>query len=175
MPRFEFDIDPLNHITVDAIGKPGQRVFYLQAWQGERTYTIVLEKFQVQTLAISIEQLLAELLTKNPKLQPTLGDYEEDKMHINPPVEPLFRSGEFGLGYDNERDLVVILAREIILEGGDPEEAGLIRFWCNRDQAHSMARWGAEVVQRGRPTCPQCGQPMEADGHFCPKKNGHKH
>ena len=175
MPRFDLDIDPINHITVDAIGKPGQRVFYLQAWQTHRTYTIVIEKFQVQSLAISIEQLLAELLTKNGELEPTRGDYVEQAMHINPPVEPLFRSGEFGLGYDQDRDLVVILAREIVLEGGDPEEAGVIRFWCSRDQAHSMARWGAEVTQRGRPICTQCSQPMEPEGHFCPKKNGHKH
>lgn len=175
MPRFELDIDPISHITVDAIGKPGQRVFYMQAWQDHRTYTIVLEKFQLQSLAISIEQLLAELLTKNPEIEPTGGDYVEQAMHINPPVEPLFRSGEFGLGYEQDRDLVVILAREIVLEGGDPEDAGVIRFWCSRDQAHSMARWGAEVAQRGRPICTQCGQPMEPEGHFCPRKNGHKH
>jgi uncharacterized repeat protein (TIGR03847 family) len=175
MPRFELDIDPVSHITADAIGKPGQRVFYIQAWQDERTYTIVIEKFQLQSLAIAIEQFLAELHKQDPAMGGTSGDYTEDNMHINPPVEPIFRTGEFGLGYDKERDLVVVLAREIVTEGADPEEAGVIRFWCRRDQVHSLARWGAEVSSRGRPICQQCGQPMEAEGHFCPKKNGHMH
>ena len=37
MPRFEIDVDPLDHITADAIGPPGQRVFYIQAWQDQRS------------------------------------------------------------------------------------------------------------------------------------------
>jgi len=39
MPRFEIDVDPCDHITADAIGKPGQRVFYIQAFQDQRTIT----------------------------------------------------------------------------------------------------------------------------------------
>jgi len=31
----------------------------------------------------------------------------------------------------------------------------------------------AEVVAQGRPVCPLCGQPMDPDGHFCPRANGH--
>jgi uncharacterized repeat protein (TIGR03847 family) len=96
-------------------------------------------------------------------------------MHISPPVDPLFRAGEMGLGYDADQDLIVILGREIVAEDGDPEEASVVRFWCTRQQAGWLAAWSAEVVQRGRPICPQCGQPMEPEGHFCPKKNGHKH
>jgi len=63
----------------------------------------------------------------------------------------------------------------IVMEDGDPEEASVVRFWCTRQQAGGLAAWSSEVVQRGRPICPQCGQPMEPEGHFCPKKNGHKH
>ena len=36
MPRFEIDVDPCDHITADAIGAPGQRVFYMQAFQDAR-------------------------------------------------------------------------------------------------------------------------------------------
>jgi uncharacterized repeat protein (TIGR03847 family) len=176
MPRFEVDVDPVEHITADAIGKPGQRVFYIQAWQKERTVTVLIEKFQLQTLSISIEQFMVALLKESPELEDASGDYIEDQMHIHPPVEPLFRVGEVGLGYDKERDRMVVQTREIQPEGGeDPDSAAIVRFWCTREQARKLARWGAEVVTRGRPTCPQCGQPMEPEGHFCPKKNGHKH
>ena len=53
-------------------------------------------------------------------------------MHIHPPVDPLFRVGEFGLGYDAESDLVVLVARELMPEGTPAEEGGVVRFWCTR-------------------------------------------
>jgi uncharacterized repeat protein (TIGR03847 family) len=175
MPRFEIDVDPSDHITADAIGVPGQRTFYMQAWQGTRTITVLIEKIQLQSLAVAIEQFLAQLARQNPDLPEASSEYNEAQMKINPPVEPIFRVGEVGLGYDKERDLVVLITREILMESDDPQEAAVIRFWCSRSQARALARWGVEVVNRGRPICPQCGEPMEAEGHFCPKKNGHKH
>lgn len=96
-------------------------------------------------------------------------------MHIIPPVDPIFRVGELGLGYDADRDLVVLVTRELVPEGENAEEAGVVRFWCSRSQIRAMCHWGMEVAARGRPTCPQCGEPMEPEGHFCPKRNGHKH
>ena len=175
MPRFEMDIDPVEHITADAIGAPGQRVFYLQGWQGARTITVLIEKVQLQSLAIAIEQFTAELIAKNPDMPEASSDYREEAMRIQPPVDPIFRAGEIGLGYDEERDLMVIVMREILNENEERDEAAVVRFWCTRSQARAMARWGQEVVSHGRPICPQCGQPMEPEGHFCPKKNGHKH
>jgi uncharacterized repeat protein (TIGR03847 family) len=175
MPRFEIDIDPCEHVTADAIGAPGQRVFYIQGWQANRTVTIIIEKIQLQSLAIGIEQFMVQLAQENDDLTEASADYNEKMMRITPPVEPIFRAGEIGLGYDKERDLVVIVAKEILGDQDDAEEAAVVRFWCTRSQARAMARWGQEVAQRGRPTCNQCGQPMEPEGHFCPKKNGHKH
>ncbi|MEN6298817.1 MAG: DUF3090 family protein, partial [Anaerolineaceae bacterium] len=89
--------------------------------------------------------------------------------------DPLFRVGELGLGYDNENDYIVLIAKEIVPEGGNPDDTNVVRFWCTRSQIRAMCRWGMEIAGRGRPVCPQCGQPMDPEGHFCPKKNGHKH
>ncbi len=175
MPRFEIDVDPCDHLTADAIGKPGQRVFYVQAFQDQRTITVIIEKAQLHSLAIGVEQFLAQVDEQNPDLPEASGDYVEDVMHINPPVDPLFRVGEIGLGYDKERDLVVLFVKELLTEEDDPETAAVVRFWASRTQVRMLARWGVEVVSRGRPICPQCGQPEEPEGHFCPKKNGYKH
>jgi uncharacterized repeat protein (TIGR03847 family) len=175
MPRFEIDIDPCEHVTADAIGAPGQRVFYIQGWQAARTVTIIIEKIQLQSLAIGIEQFLAQLAEENADLTEASAEYYEEQMRITPPVEPIFRAGEIGLGYDKQRDLVVLVAKEILDDQDEPEEAAIVRFWCTRSQARALARWGQEVSERGRPICNQCGQPMEPEGHFCPKKNGHKH
>lgn len=175
MPRNEIDLDPIDHITADAIGRPGQRVFYIQGSKESEVVTLLVEKAQVQTLAIGIDQFLDEISQKYPDLDKPSSEYEEEKMHIYPPVDPVFRSGELGLAYDNERDLVVLVVREVLTEGKEPEEVGLVRFWATRSQMSAMSAWAREVSSRGRLLCPQCGEPMEPEGHFCPKKNGHKH
>lgn len=175
MPRFEIDVDPCDHITADAIGSPGQRVFYLQAYQDQRTITVLIEKAQLQSLAIGIEQFLSQIYRQNPNLEEATGEYSEDRMRIHPPVDPLIRAGEIGLAYDKDRDQVVVFTKELLTEDEDPDSAAQIRFWASRSQVRRLARWGADVASRGRPACVQCGQPMEPEGHFCPKKNGHLH
>lgn len=171
----EIDLQPVSHITTDAIGQPGKRVFYIQAWQGTRTVTLIVEKIQVQSLAVGLEQFLAEIQQRYPDLPDADNEYDETRMRIQPPVDPLFRVGELGLGYDMDNDLVVLVARELVGEDEDAEQARTVRFWCSRGQIRAMCRWGMEVAARGRPLCPQCGEPMDPAGHFCPKKNGHKH
>jgi len=175
MPPIELDLRPVTHLTTDAIGQPGKRVFYLQGWQGERTVTLIVEKIQIQSLAVGLEQFLAEINEKYPDLPDASADFIEEQMRIHPPVDPLFRVGELGLGYDNANDLVVLITREMIPEDKKAEDARVVRFWCKRAQIRAMCHWGMEVASRGRPTCPQCGQPIDPEGHFCPKKNGHQH
>jgi uncharacterized repeat protein (TIGR03847 family) len=175
MPRIDIDLRPVSHITTDAIGQPGKRVFYIQGWQDQRTVTLIVEKIQVQTLSIGLEQFLTEITERFPDLPEASAEFQEDKMRILPPVDPLFRVGEFGLGYDAESDLIVLVTREQLPEGAESEEAGVVRFWCTRSQLRALAHWGIEVAARGRPVCPQCGEPIDPEGHFCPKKNGHKH
>jgi uncharacterized repeat protein (TIGR03847 family) len=175
MPGTELELKPVTYITTDALGQPGKRVFYIQGRLAERTITVIVEKVQLQSLAVGYEQFLAELMEKFPDLVEASAHYLEDEMHILPPVDPIFRVGELGLGYDAESDMVILVTREIVAEGENPEEASVVRFWCTRDQLRAMCHWGMEVVSKGRPICPQCGEPMEPEGHFCPKRNGHKH
>ena len=137
--------------------------------------TIIIEKIQLQSLALGVEQLVEELANQKPELTTPLVEFDKEKMKITPPVDPVFRAGEMGIGYDADQDLIVILAREILGETGTEEDAATVRFWCTRQQARQLAAWGEDVINRGRPICPQCGQAMEPEGHFCPKKNGHKH
>jgi len=175
MPEKETDLHPITHITTDAIGPTGKRVFYIQGWQEERTVTLIVEKLQIQSLAVGLEQFLAELNEKFPDLPDASAEYNQEQMHIHPPVDPIFRTGELSLGYDTDNDLVVLIANELLSEDQDPEEERVVRFWCTRSQIRAMCHWGMEVASRGRPICPQCGQPEEPEGHFCPKKNGHQH
>ncbi len=177
MPRIEIDLNPVTSITADAIGQPGQRVFYIQGQTVERVVTVIVEKVQIQTLALGVEDFLTEITTRYPNLEPSSPEYDESLMHIEPPVDPIFRVGELGLAYDVDSDMAVLVMREIQSgeEEVNPEEVSVIRFWCTRSQVSAMGRWGLEISGRGRPVCPLCGQPMDVNGHFCPKRNGHLH
>jgi uncharacterized repeat protein (TIGR03847 family) len=169
----EIDLNPVSHITTDAIGPPGKRVFYIQGRKDDQVVCLIIEKFQLQTLTIGVEQFLAEIRQQMPDLEEAPPDFVEDEMRIQPPVEPLFRVAEFGLSYDGESDLVALIAREIPSQSQEPGQ--VVRYWCTRAQLRAMIHWGLEITSRGRPLCEQCGQPMDPEGHFCSRKNGHKH
>ncbi len=175
MARIEIELNPVTHITTDAIGKPGERVFYIQARKDGEVVTLLVEKVQIQTLAVGVEQFLAELAAQHPQLPPASVEYREADMHLVLPVDPVFRIGELGLGYDEATDRMLLSAQEVSGENSNENEIGIARFWATRSQMRAMAQWGMELANRGRQICPQCGEPMDPQGHFCPKKNGHKH
>jgi uncharacterized repeat protein (TIGR03847 family) len=177
MPRFEIDLNPVQQITVDAIGQPGARVFYIQGWTeaDPKPVTIIIEKIQLKALADGVDTLFAEIARKDPGQNTPVVEVDAGKMTITPPVDPVFRAGELGLGYDVATNLVIVVARELVMDGDSTEDAAEVRFWCTRAQLRCLADWGRQVIERGRLVCPLCGQLVDPAGHFCPKKNGHKH
>ncbi len=60
----------------------------------------------------------------------------------------------------------------------DPEEVAPepqeVRLIVTRPQLRVLARHGSQVVARGRPLCPLCGNPLDPSGHICPALNGHR-
>lgn len=175
MPSLEFNLRPVDHITSGAIGPPGKRVFYIQASKEDELVTLIVEKTQIQSLAVGVEQFLDELIARVPELSDSEAEFQESEMALQRPIDPAFRVGQLGLGYDDSDDLMVLVAREIQPEEGQVDEPGVARFWCTRDQMRRMCQWGLEVASRGRAICGNCGQPIDPEGHFCPKRNGHKH
>lgn len=170
----EITLDPVDRITVDAIGKPGQRVFYIRGSKGPKTISLIIEKLQLQSLIASGENFLDEVYSRYNQLEKVAADYIENDMKISPPVDPEFRVGYLGLAYDQSRDRICIIASELALETEENANLQTVRYWCSRQQFVNLSHWGTIVVERGREICPQCLQPMDPKGHFCPKKNGHK-
>lgn len=177
-PNFTFDFNPVTHIVADAIGQPGQRTFYLQASQGTETANLLLEKQQVAALAASVLQLLEELEERHPELDGASAD--DIEITLVEPLSPSFRVGQLGLGYDENQDLMVVVAQampsaEQIEEGIDEEDPSLpkARFYATRDQMRALSERALRAVAAGRPECPLCGQPIDPDSHFCPRTNGH--
>jgi len=161
-----YDLNPVTHITVGAIGEPGKRTFYLQGRQGLTIVTLIIEKEQVAALSRGIDELLERLGIEKNVL---VNAYE---MELSHPIEPVFRVGQLGLGYDAEQKLMMLVAYELP-EEEEPVSVDVVRFWATAEQMRAVARHAAAVVAAGRPICVLCGRPIDPAGHFCPKRNGH--
>ena len=164
------ELNPVTHLTIGAIGPPGQRVFYFQGGKGADVISLIIEKQQAAMLASSIETLLKEINQKSS----TEEEHESvwTDMRLREPVEPLFRVGNIGLGYNEETRRVAIVAYELVDE---EEEPNVVSFWATSVQVQALTKQAMEVVKAGRPICGNCGKPIDAEGHFCPHRNGHSH
>ncbi len=160
------DLNPVSAITTDAVGQPGQRVFYLQARRGPTTITIETEKEQVRALALGIHQFLEELTQRFPDRNRVGQSAAERSACWRRRSKPEFKVGQMGLGYDSDQDLVVIVAQSLQLEGEPEENAVTARFWITRGQAKAMADHALEVVSQGRPMCALCGRPDQSRRPF---------
>ncbi|HEX7592722.1 MAG TPA: DUF3090 family protein, partial [Anaerolineae bacterium] len=83
-PNILHDLNPVTHITVGAIGKPGKRSFYLQARQGVKIVTLLSEKEQISALSQGIDQLLERLGGAG---QAQTVQVTETEMELSEPIE----------------------------------------------------------------------------------------
>ncbi|MGE5139189.1 MAG: DUF3090 family protein [Rudaea sp.] len=162
-----YDMNPVTRVNAGAIGEPGHRVFYLQGRQGTTLVTLQAEKEHISSLSSGIYDMLEKLGEQRADAVPgTYGGTLEE------PIEPLFRIGQLGLGYEQDQDLFVIVAYQVS-EEEEPESVNVVRLWATREQMRALAENAANAVAGGRPICVLCGRPIDPEGHFCPRRNGH--
>jgi uncharacterized repeat protein (TIGR03847 family) len=168
-----FDLNPVDRITTDAIGEPGKRVFYIQARKAHQLVTVICEKEHVAALSMASEQLLLSLVDNDADAVVDADPVLDGGMELEYPIEPVFRVGDVNLGYDPESERLVVIAYELMREG-DESAPSVARFWATPAQMRAFAIHGQAVVAAGRPRCAMCGEPIDPEGHFCPRKNGHR-
>lgn len=167
----EIDLGLVDFITVGTIGPPGQRVFHLQAGRGTELFTLTFEKEQAIALADSIMTVLEEIKEHYDESTPET-DVSGLDMDLHEPILPVFRIAQMGLGYDVDADKMILVVNELLPEDA-PAESRVVRMQSTREQMRALAEHARKVVASGRPICGNCGQPIDPDGHFCPKSNGH--
>lgn len=167
------ELNPASHITINTIGPPGQRTFYLQGSKGADTVSVTIEKQQAAVLANSFNTLLTELVRRNPPEAREANEQILTDLRLREPVQSLFRVGRMEMGFSEGEDRIVLVVYELVDE--EVEDPNAVSFWITREQAEALVPHIEEVVQAGRPICGNCGQPIDPEGHFCPKRNGHVH
>lgn len=200
MPRRIFEFDPPDRFVADAVGRPGQRSFYLQATSGRNVVTVALEKAQVAVLAERLAAMLSELRRQGLAL-PESPIEAGDRSPLSEPIREEFRVGTLTMAWDPEAERVVLEARAMPEEGFDldevieavtagPEEAGTAEDEGVEDDdeesdvvlvrlaptdALAFVERAVRVLAAGRPPCPLCGAPLNPEGHLCPRRNGYVH
>ncbi|WP_449373709.1 DUF3090 domain-containing protein [Arthrobacter psychrolactophilus] len=179
MPTLVHDFSWPDRVVVGTIGLPGARTFYLQVRAGTQLVSIALEKQQSALLAENIDEILDHLMTfeGNRFSVPTSTPIElvdNDQLEA---VQEQFRAGAMSLGWDPSTAQVVIEAHAIIeidddedgesFDEDDANETEMLVVRIPVGTARAFAKRTREIVGAGRPACPLCGYPIDADGHTC--------
>lgn len=198
MARRTFVFDPPERFVAGTIGQPGNRTFFLQARAGTRVVSVSLEKVQVAALAERLGRLLFELDERG--IVDFGPDHPvEDVAPLDEPLAEAFRVGTLTLGWDGDLERILIEARAMTEddeEDGDEDAdedvdedavAAAIQQLIANDEvngpdtlqvhltavvARSFVERSLRVVRAGRPPCPLCGNPLDPQGHICPRRNG---
>jgi uncharacterized repeat protein (TIGR03847 family) len=196
MDENEIELETVDSLGAGAVGDPGDREFFLQARTESAQLTVLVEKEQVALLATEAVAFLDRIAEDYPEEPSAVPEPIVRQAGLREPTVPLFRARLIGLGFDPERELVLIELRERSSEeeeseglaptGGDDvgapdavgaepgegdEEGYVARIYATRPQVRAMAAKGAEAVAAGRPLCPLCDMPMDPSGHRCPRWN----
>jgi len=172
----EIELNPVDFVTVGTVGPKGKRVFHLQAGKSDEIVTLTIEKEQAFALGEAIRELLEDLDKRYPQKRTQFARAITTTMELREPIESKFRVAQMGLGYDEDRDMVVLVAQELITparetldddaesdddfdeieselepESDDAPEPGIVRMWCSRDQMRALSQQSMNTVQSGRP------------------------
>ncbi len=180
MPRQIHVFRSPDRFLAGTIGQPGEREFFLQVVDGRRILSVACEKQQVAVLADRLGSLITEVARRfGAQADPenaTSGD-----LSLATPVDAEFRVGTMGLAWDGEGSQVIVellalsdeeVGEDIVLE--DREDGpDALRVFLSLAAARDFAKHAEKVVAAGRPPCPLCGNPLDPEGHICPRLNGY--
>ena len=175
------------------MGRPGQRIFYLQARTAGRIVSVSLEKVQVAVLADRLGALVIELAERGIGAE-AAEPVDPDMEPLDEPINEAFRATSLTLGWDPASERFIVEAHALpIEEDGDEDEEpesiasaadlplgpideeddAILRVALTPEATRSFVERAVRVLRSGRPPCPLCGAPLEASGHICPRGNGH--
>ncbi len=172
---------PLGAVTsVEALtfGEPGQRTFRLDVHSGPAHCSVWMEKEQLFQLAVHLRDTVGRLSQEE-------RDKESDQREESWSGGELtvdFKAGQMSLSYDLDSNAFYIQAYEreteepADREGPQNEpssDAESVSFWITTAQAGVLGEEALKICAAGRPTCFLCGQPINPEGHACPRANGH--
>ena len=182
--------DEPDRFVAGTVGQPGERAFFLQAREGNRITSVACEKQQVSVLAEHLDRVLDEVVRRSTGAAdvPPSTTRTRDTDPLDAPITEEFRVGTMTIAWDPSINRVVIeLFSNVDVEEDDAaEEAVAVEEAdaVNADEvfvvkitasyARDFVARANALVSAGRPPCPFCLQPLDPEGHICPRANGYR-
>ena len=162
----KYRFGPLSHVKAEAIGEPGQRTFRLVLESGAASAYLWLEKEQLYQLAIYVQEIIVSIPEST-----RAREQEAPEPQWSGGITNLdFKVSKLAIGHNNSSNCFLILSHDI----EEPEEGtATLSFWLTLRQGEELAKDALKVCAAGRPRCFLCGQPINPEGHMCPRSNGH--
>lgn len=164
------------------VGQPGEREFFLQVVDGRRVLSVACEKQQVAVLADRLGSLITEVARRfGAQADADPAAAASSGLTLSTPVDAEFRVGTMGLAWDGEGSQVIVellalseeeVGENIVLEDNE-EGPDALRVFLSLGEARDFAKHAELIVAAGRLPCPLCSNPLDADGHICPRLNGY--
>ncbi len=110
MTRRAYLFDSPERFVAGTVGLPGNRTFFLQARDGGRIASVVLEKVQVAALAQRLAELLEDLRERGVDAPDSIAPSEVDERPLDEPLIEAFRVGTLTIGWDPAHERVVLEA-----------------------------------------------------------------
>jgi uncharacterized repeat protein (TIGR03847 family) len=132
------------------------------------------ETFRATTLTLGwdgdAEQILVEARAE--------GDDDEDDDQEDDDDEAIAEDDPDVIDLSEVEGIAGSPAGELLaaFEGIDDDELegpDTLRVRLSIEVARAFVNRAVEVVSAGRLPCPLCGQPLDPQGHICPRRNGH--
>jgi uncharacterized repeat protein (TIGR03847 family) len=179
------DLGPVEILGAEAIGQPGERRFRLFALAGVRSLLLWMEKEQLNTLALALDRVMAQISGGNilRTVAQAAAQPQPESLPASFPRHPTaeFQVGQIRIGYDERHNLLALIASpiEILLEPGQEPRAVIreeesVSFLFTLPQAQRLTRSVTSLITGGRPVCPLCNTPLDGGPHACIRQNGHR-
>ncbi len=157
------DMGLVNTFTPEALGEPGKRTFRLMVGSELGTAVIWLEKEQLLELGLHLKRAVGVMEEiEEPELPTPSYPAVED-----PDFQ--FKLGKQAVEFDEQDGLFRFWNYDVEVE----EDVASLVFEATIPQVVDFAEESLRVCSSGRPICPLCHEPINPDGHFCSRSNGH--
>ena len=183
--------DAPDRFVAGTVGQPGERAFFLQAREGNRMTSVACEKQQVSVLAEHLDRVLDEVLRRSAGGAdvPPASSKARDTDPLDAPITEEFRVGTMTIAWDPSIDRIVIelfsnvdvteeSAQEppaaTVEESDEIEADEVFVVKITASYARDFVARAQALVAAGRPSCPFCLQPIDPQGHICPRANGYR-
>lgn len=164
----KYALGHLRRIEAETFGEPGQRTFRLVLQAGGAQGLVWLEKEQLFQLGTYLQEAIQTMTPeeRGRRSAPQEPEWSGERADIE------FKARRVMLSLDQRNNSFYLQAHQDD-EDAPQADAASVSFWITTSQASALAETALQICAAGRPRCFLCGQPIDKDGHVCPRSNGH--